>query len=139
MIPSSPFFDQSTMTALLDHDPLLQQYRAFFALFDWSIVDHWTSTRSTRGRPPVHPESAFLKAFLMRINEGLMYSTQTRAFLVKHPLLIIELGFHLVLDPTQPYGFDVEKTLPTRYWFGEKLRTLDRSLLQDLLASTVRA
>lgn len=139
MIPSSTLFDQPTIMALLDHDPLVQQYRAFFALLDWSVVDHWIAARSSRGRPPIHPESAFLKAFLLRINEGLIYTKQTRAFLVKHPLLIIELGFHLVLDPTQPYGFDVEKTLPTRYWFGEKLRTLDRALLADLLAATVRA
>ena len=67
------------------------------------------------------------------------YSTHLRDFLLKHPLLVIELGFHLHLDPTAPYGFDVEKTLPTRYWLGEKLRQLDRSLLTDLLAATVRA
>jgi hypothetical protein len=51
----------------------------------------------------------------------------------------MELGFHLHLDPTDPLGFDVERTLPSRYWFGEKLRTLDRGLLTDLLASTVHA
>ena len=32
-----------------------------------------------------------------------------------------------------------EQTLPTRYWLGEKLRQLDRGLLQDLLAATVQA
>jgi hypothetical protein len=52
---------------------------------------------------------------------------------------VIELGFHLVLDFTQPYGFDVEQTLPTRFWLGEKLRQLDRGLLTDLLAGTVHA
>ena len=62
-----------------------------------------------------------------------------REFLVKHPLLVIELGFHLVLDPSQPYGFDVEETLPTRQWLGQKLRDLDRGLLTDLLQGTVHA
>lgn len=54
-------------------------------------------------------------------------------------MLVIELGFPLVLDFTQPYGFDVQRTLPCRYWFGEKLRKLDRGLLQDWLAATVQA
>src|SRR5260370_39269442 len=138
MIPASTLFDQSTIAALLNHDPVVADYRAFFSQLDWSIVQRWDAERSPRGRP-AHPISAYLKAFLIRIKEGLIYSTQLRAFLVKHPLLVIELGFHLVLDPTHPYGFNVEETLPTRYWFGEKLRRLDRCLLADLLAGTVHA
>jgi len=126
------------ISALLDHDPLIAEYRAFFSLFDWSVVDDWQAQRSARGRP-AHPESAYLKAFLIRQKEGFSYTTQLRRFLLKHPLLVIELGFHLVLDPSCPYGFDVEETLPCRYWFTQKLRLLDRSLLQDLLHATVRA
>jgi len=53
--------------------------------------------------------------------------------------LVIELGFQLKLNWHADYGFDVESTLPSRYWFGEKLRELDRTLLQDLLAATVAA
>ena len=138
MIPSSDLFDQSMISTLLDHDPLIAEYRAFFSLFDWSVVDDWQAQRSARGRP-AHPESAYLKAFLIRQKEGFSYTTQLRRFLLKHPLLVIELGFHLVLDPSCPYGFDVEETLPCRYWFTQKLRLLDRSLLQDLLHATVRA
>lgn len=136
MIPASTVFDQSTMAALLDHDPVVADSRAFFSSLDWSIVEQWESQQSQRGRP-AHPESTYLKAFLIRIREGLIYTTQLREFLVKHPLLVIDLGFHLVLDPTQPYGFDMQQTLPTRYWLGEKLRQLDRGLLQDLLVATV--
>ncbi len=55
----------------------------------------------------------------------------------RHALLVIELGFMLHLDASAPYGFDVEKSLPTRSWLGEKLRVLDRGLLTDLLAATV--
>lgn len=130
MIPASHLFDQSIIAALLDADPLVTDSRAFFSCFDWSVVERWQAARSSRGRP-AHPESAYLKAFLIRIKYGLSYTTQLREFLLKHPLLVIELGFHLLLDPSQPYGFDVERTLPTRYWLGEKLRLLDRELLQD--------
>ena len=138
MIPSSHLFDHSVMTALLEHDPVVVQYRAFFSLFEWSVVDDWQAQRSARGRP-AHPESAYLKAFLIRQNEGFTYTSQLRRFLLKHPLLVIELGFHLVLDPSCPYGFDVEETLPCRYWFTQKLRLLDSGLLQALLHATVAA
>src|SRR2546427_8291541 len=80
MIPSSHLFDQSTISALLEHDPLVQDYRAFFALFDWSVVDDWQAQHSARGRPP-HPESAYLKAFLIRQKEGFTYTSQLRRFL----------------------------------------------------------
>jgi hypothetical protein len=138
MIPSSHLFDQSVMTALLDHDPVVEQYRAFFSLLDWSVVDDFQAKHSARGRP-AHPESAYIKAFLIRQNEGFTYTSQLRRFLLKHPLLVIELGFHLVLDPSCPYGFDIEETLPCRYWFTHKLRLLDAGLLQDLLHATVSA
>jgi hypothetical protein len=118
---------------------LSREYRTFFALFDWSVVDRWQAGRSACYGSHGHPLSAYLKAFLLRIKEGLIYAKQLRAFLCNHPLLIIELGFDLWLDPSDDYGFDVEATLPTRYWFGEKLRQLDRTLLTDLLAATVAA
>lgn len=138
MIPSSHIFDQMTMTHLMEYDPVVLEYRALFSLFDWSVVERWQAARSSRGRPP-QPERAYLKAFLIRINEELRYTTHLREFLLKHPLLIIELGFDLTLDPTHAYGFDPERTLPTRFWLGEKLRTLDPELLQDLLSATIVA
>ena len=74
MIPSSALFDQSVMQRLLDHDPVVADYRAFFSLLDWSLVDQWQAQRSSRGRP-AHPESAYLKAFLLRIREGMIYTS----------------------------------------------------------------
>ena len=138
MIPASDLFDQSTMAALLEHDPVVQDYRAFFALLDWSVVEHWQHQRSPRGRP-AHPESAYLKAFVVRIREGLLYTSQLRRFLLQHPLLVIELGFHLHLVPSAAYGFDVEQTLPCEQRLRQKLRTFDPTLLQDVLAATVAA
>ena len=65
--------------------------------------------------------------------------TQLRSFLLEHPLLIIELGFRLVLDPHQPHGFDVQRTLPKKRWLTSKQRTLDHGLLQALLQASVHA
>ena len=139
MIPFSHRFDQSTLAALLEVDPLVQEYRAFFSLLDWSVVERWQAQHSACVGSHGHPLTAYLKAFLLRIKEGLIYAKQLRTFLLNHPLLVIELGFELVLDPHADYGFDVERTLPCRYWFGQKLRLLDHALLQDLLAATVSA
>ena len=138
MIPASSLFDQSTLTALLDHDPLVLEYRALFALLDWTAVAQWEQRRSGPGRP-AHPETAYLKAFLVRLQQGLCYTSQLRHFLLTHPLLIIELGFHLVLDPSQPYGFDPHKSLPCEWRLRQKLRTFDPALLQSLLHATVHA
>jgi hypothetical protein len=139
IIPTSVRFDQSTIASLLEVDPLIQEYRAFFSLLDWSVVDRWQAGRSACSGSHGHPLTTYLKAFLVRIKEGLIYAKQLRDFLLKHPLLVIELGFHLQLNPSADYGFDVEDTLPCRYWLGEKLRQLDRTLLSDLLAATVAA
>jgi hypothetical protein len=138
MIPSSCVFDQSTLTALLEHDPVVQTYRTFFSLLDWSVVEQWQASRSVYCDTHGHLITAYLKAFLIRIHRGMTYATQLRSFLLTHPLLLIELGFHLHLDPTAAYGFDAEKTLPCRFWFSQKLRSLDPALLQALLQATVR-
>lgn len=137
MIPSSHLFDQSTIAALLNHDPLVLEYRTLFSLFDWSLVEQWEARRSSRGRPG-HPQAAYLKAFLLRIHQQLPSTSRLRRFLLAHPLLVMELDFELVVDLTSPYGFDVERTLPCEYWFREKLRSFDPALLQALLAATVR-
>ena len=138
MVPSSCLFDQSVLQHLLDVDPVVQDYRTFFAELDWSGVEQWQAARSSRGRP-AHPESAYLKAFLVRIREKMSYTSQLRRFLLTHPLLVIELGFHLELDPNVPYGFDCQRTLPSEVRLRQKLRTLDQNLLQALLGATVAA
>ena len=136
MIRTSCLFDQSVLQQLLDVDPVVQDYRSFFADLEWSLVERWQDARSSRGRP-AHPESAYLKAFLVRIREGLSYTSQLRRYLLRHPLLVIELGFQLVLDPCAPYGFDIGRTLPSEQRLRQKLRTFDPDLLQALLAATV--
>ena len=139
MIPASVHFDQSTISTLLEHDPLVSDYRTFFALLDWSLVEQWHHQHhSSRGRP-AHPLSAYLKAFLVRIREGLCYTTHLRRFLLKHPLLVIDLGFDLVPDPTALYGFDCEATLPCDFWLRHQLRMLDTAVLHALLQGTVHA
>lgn len=82
---------------------------------------------------------AYIKALLLKLEEGLTTCTRLRRFLVEHPLLVLELGFRPVLDVTQPYGFDVQRTVPTARWLRQKQRTLEQSVLQALLYETVQA
>jgi hypothetical protein len=138
MILTSAIFDQSTLTLLREHDPVVQRYRAFFALFDWNQLPDRGPERAWPGPPP-HPEGAYIKAFLVKLCEGKAYVTQLHSFLLEHPLLVLELGFTPVLDVTQPYGFDVRRTLPCDRWLREKQRTLNHAHLQDLLHATIHA
>ena len=92
IIPDSTTFDQRTMTLLMEHDPVVQRYRAFFALFDWSVVPDPLIDPSRPGKRP-HPKSAYIKALLLKLEQGLPSCRQLRRFLLEHPLVVLELGF----------------------------------------------
>ena len=136
MIAVLPPFDQSTLQRMRDADPVVLRYRARFALFDWSGID--PPHQRGPGRPG-HPTSAYLKAALVRINEHLASTPRWRAYLLDHPLLVLELGFRPHVDLRQPYGFDVATTVPSIRHLNTILRTLDTRLLADLLTQTVQA
>ena len=138
MILYSEVFDQPTLARMLEHDAVVRRYRVFFSSINWSSLEPAEALSSPRGRP-AHPLTAYLKAFLIKIIEGKTSMKQLCLFLLEHPLLIVELGFRLHLDPHHPYGFDPHKSLPKKRWFNHKLRTLDPRLLQDLFASSVHA
>jgi hypothetical protein len=116
----------------------VQEYRAFFELFDWDVVPERTEKRPWPGSAP-HTEKAYVKALLVKQCERLEYITNLRSFLVKHPLLVIELGFRLVVDPTQPYGIDVKRSVPNARWLRHKQQTLPNTVLQALFQETVHA
>ena len=88
------------------------------------------------GSPP-HPQKAYVKALLVKKWQKLKYVTELRSFLVKHPLLVLELGFQPVRDKSQPYGFDVEATVPCDRWLRHKQQVMDNGILQAIFRSTV--
>jgi hypothetical protein len=137
IIPESSTFDQRTMCQLIEHDPVVQRYRAFFALFDWSVVPEPVLDPSQPGKR-AHPQSAYVKAFLLKCEEGFASCTQLRRFLLEHPLLVLALGWRPVLNRDLPYGFDVGKTVPTARWLRAKQHDVPQLVLQSLLAATVR-
>jgi hypothetical protein len=126
------------MSLMLVHDPLVQRYRTFFEQIDWSVVPEISQDPSRPGQRP-HPESAYIKAFLIKVYEGLGTCSRLRRFLVEHPLLVLSIGFRPRLAWDKPYGFDVERTVPTDRWLRKKQYRLDHRILQDILARTVWA
>lgn len=124
--------------AARDVDPVVGRYRRLFAQLDWSRVPEPDPWRPRPGRLG-HPPAAYVKALLVKLEEGKAYVTELRRYLVEHPLLVLELGFRPVVDPTQPLGFDVGRTVPGARWLRHQQQTLAPALLSGLLAGTVRA
>jgi len=136
MILASAALDQHWVATELECDSIVQRYRSFFALLDWTQVPERRGDRPWPGTVP-HPESAYVKALLVKLCEQKAYITDLRTFLVDHPLLVLELGFRPVSDPTGRYGFDVEQTVPCDRWLRQKQQTVDNALLRALLRQTV--
>ena len=136
MITASAPFDQTTLVTMQELDPVVQRYRAFFAVLDWTGLPQHDPLHLPPGPRP-HPLSAYLKALLVKLCEGKQYVTHLRQFLLEHPLLILECGFHPVLDPSEPYGFVVQTTLPGDRWLRHQQQTLSHSVLTTLLQATV--
>jgi hypothetical protein len=84
-----------------------------------------------------HPQQVYIKALLVKICEKFSYITALRTFLVKHPLLVLEIGFIPVLDSAQLYGFDVEQSVPCDRWLRHKQQRLNNGILQALFGGLV--
>lgn len=80
---------------------------------------------------------AYVKAFLVKICEKHTFYTDLRAFLVKHPALVLTLGFRPKRCAHSEFGFDVLKTVPCARHLRRKLQELPNDLLQPILAGTV--
>jgi hypothetical protein len=119
-------------------DPIIQRYRTFFALLDWSQVQERDADRRWPGRVP-HPRTTYVKALLVKLCEQKAYITDLRRFLVEHPALVLELGFHPVPASSESGRFDVERTVPCARWLRYQQQHLDHGMLQALLAATVSA
>lgn len=102
-------------------------------LLDWSIVP--PAGTKCFGREPV-PPTAYIAAFLIRLEQGLPTLAHLRRFLVSHPALVWALGFPLSIS-SGPYGFNAETSLPTQRHFATVLRNLPNEILQNLLGRQV--
>ena len=83
------------------HDPVANDYDVFFSVLNFEVVPERDESKPWPGNPP-HPERAYVKAQLVMIREKIEYHTELRRFLVRHPDLVLRLGFRPAVDPNSP-------------------------------------
>lgn len=135
MIPNSPAtVGPDDPICSDDPDPVVARWQTFFAPIDWTVLDQ------VRWRPPgpvPHPPSAYCKALLIKLQEGLPSIPRLRAYLLEHPALIRALGFH-----PRPSGSRhvtaAAPALPGERWLRHQQQCLGMALLEQLLTQTVR-
>ena len=108
----------------------------FFAVVDWTAVPERANGRAWPGPQP-HPRTAYIKALLVKLKEGKSYISDLRRFLVRQPVLVLLVGFRPVRDASQPFGFNVQQTVPCERWLRACQQHLDNAWLQALLTDTV--
>ncbi len=129
---AEPFVPPAPFT----HDPVANDYDEFFSVLDFEVVPERDESKPWPGSP-LHPERTYGKAQLVMIREKILYRTDLCRFLVKHPALVLRLGFRPVVDPSSPWGFDVERTVPCERHLRRKLQYADNGVLKAILARTV--
>jgi hypothetical protein len=137
MIHAKVMHKQLSLAELMEIDEVVQSYQRFFAQLEWTSIQERDEKRPWPGRQTPHPQHAYVKAWLVKLSEGMPYMTELRHYLVKHPLLVLGMGFVPVADEQSPYGFDVEATVPSVRWLRHKLQRLPNCQLQALLKHTV--
>jgi hypothetical protein len=120
------------------YDAVAQRYEAMFEMLDWTVVAEKDDRVAQRGRLP-HPESAYIKALLVMIEEKHDYVTDMHDYLREHPALVWVLGFRLKPEAASPYGFDIAQSLPSPGHLRRKLRSIAAADLTGLLAGSVQA
>jgi hypothetical protein len=86
---------------------------------------------------PVTPYTPFVAAYLVKLEQKMLYLSHLRQYLVEHPALTWILGFPLVPSSSYSWGFDVDASLPSQRHLARMLRKVPNSGLQFLLDDTI--
>ncbi len=115
--------------------PVAMRYIHFLGPLEWAQVPD----RVFAHQPPLEPlpYAPFLAACLVKIDQHMHSMAQLRRYLVEHPALTWALGFPLVPSSTRPWGWDIERSVPTSRHFTRMLRTVPSAILQGVLDTTV--
>ena len=118
--------------SLVEHDPLVMHYRQIFHVLDFSLLPE------PRTGPKGNSPEVYAKTFLVMIEERIKSSEKLRQFLVRHPALVVFLGFQLKgVSQDLPFGFHIEKTVPSARHLRRKLQEFQNSHLKLLLYDTI--
>lgn len=117
--------------------PVARRFLDLLGSLDWEHFPERDPHQPFPGVQPV-PRAAFVAAYLVKLEQNQRYMSDLRRFLVEHPALVWLFGFRLAPDPTVPWGFDADASLPTHRHFSRVLRTLPNACLQFLLDASVQ-
>ncbi|MBI5032205.1 MAG: hypothetical protein HZB51_16870 [Chloroflexi bacterium] len=132
----SLWFFRASLPKWITDSPTIMRCWELLAPLGWSYLPERNLQRDW-GHPTI-PYAAFIAAELLRLNEPLPTPERLHRFLVEHPGFIWLLGFPLVPDPATDLGFNPRASLPTVRHFTSLLRGIPNTLLQFLLADSVR-
>ncbi len=127
--------DVRQLPAFVRQSPVALKYFQILGGLDWL---NFPDRPFQRRWPDALPLASFAAAYLIKLDQHIVSMDHLRHYLIEHPALIWILGFPLVLDPHQAYGFDPEASLPTARHLTRLLRTLPNSKLQFLLDNTIQ-
>jgi hypothetical protein len=125
-----------TLPRFAAETPVIRRTLDLLGPLDWprfperNLTRHWVQ--------PAVSYAAFAGAMLVKLNQGLASMGDLRQYLVEHPALIPLLGFQTVRSRAYTCGFDPQASLPTSRHLTRMLREIPNSVLQYLLAGSVR-
>jgi hypothetical protein len=114
----------------------VQRYQRLLQPLDWTRLPERDLT--TDWGTPTVPFASFAAACLVKLDQQLVYMSHLYAYLREHPALTWLLGFPLAPASQTPWGFDVERSLPTARHLTRMLRMMPNAVSQYLLDETVR-
>lgn len=120
----------------IERSSIACHYLDLLGQLDW--LDWWQQIASLPSPGPT-PQALipFIAAYLVKLDKGLRTMTALRDYLVLHPELVWLLGFPLRACSYQPWGFDIQASVPPVSRFSQVLRRLENEALQLLLTDTV--
>lgn len=122
--------------ACVSATPTIMRCWELLAPLDWAHLPERNLHRHWR-RFPI-PYATLVAIELVRLNEAIPSMEKLRLFLCEHPGFIWLFDFPLALTPDTDLGFNPPASLPTARHLTDMLRTLPNSVVQFLLADSVR-
>ena len=115
---------------------LALRYVQLLGLLDWEHFPE-RALQPCGNRLPM-PYAPFVAACLIKLDQHLPYLAHLHQFLVDNPAVVWVLGFPLTPSDQTPWGFDVQRSLPTPRHFTRLLHTIPKAVFQFLLDDSVR-
>ncbi len=123
-------FNPTHPPAFVDACPVASRYETLWQSIHWKAFPEHTF-QSHFLQPPL-PYTAFVRAYLVKLDQGFSSMTRLRQYLCDHPALVWRMGF------THASHFDPDLVLPTARHLTRLLRQLPAICGQFLLDETVR-